>query len=212
MFSESERKRIEEAVEHAERLTSGEIVPFVVEHSDPYDDAAWKGGLLSAFLAVSGLLAVDRLSGWWWSPGLAAVAITVVGGSVVGMLMSYFITPLRRFLAGRAVLDRRVAQRAAEAFVTEGVFRTRERTGILIFVSVFEREVLVVGDSGISANVKQDEWDEIVRAVVTGIRSGKLVDGLVRGIGMSAELLRKHGFVPGASDRNELPNTVRTED
>ena len=80
-----------------------------------------------------------------------------------GMALTHFVPSVKRLLAGRTLLRKRVSQRAAEAFIAEEVFDTRERTGILLFVSLFERHVLVVGDSGINTHVKQEEWDDVVR-------------------------------------------------
>lgn len=209
-FSQSDLERIAEAVQHAESITSGEVVPCIVLRSDPYEESVWKGGLLSALLVLAGLVMLHRFSGWWWSLSLTEFALAAVVGSVFGMIVAQFVPTVGRFLAGKTMLHHRVAQRAAGVFLEEEVFRTRERTGILVFVSLFEHEVVVIGDSGINAKVRQEEWDDIVQAVVVGIQTGKPVDGLVEGIRLCGELLQKHGFAPSASDSNELPDTLRT--
>ncbi len=122
------------------------------------------------------------------------------------------MTLVRRLLAGRATILRRVAARAAEAFVAEEVFNTRERTGILIFLSVMERRVVVLGDAGIHGRIAGTEWDDLIGIVVEGIRSGRPADGLIRAIGESAALLLRHGFTIAPDDRNELGDTLRFGD
>ncbi|RPH37202.1 hypothetical protein EHM92_03310 [bacterium] len=126
--------------------------------------------------------------------------------------MPKMIPPLKRWFAGNLLMERRVAQRAAEAFVSEEVFKTRERTGIMIFLSILEHKVLVLGDSGINAKVKSEEWDDVVKRIVTGIRSGKPAEGLIDGIAQCGVLLQKHGVAIRQDDSDELSDSLRTND
>jgi putative membrane protein len=109
-------------------------------------------------------------------------------------------------------MERRVHQRATEAFLSEEVFNTRDRTGILIFLSLLERKVLVLGDSGINARVQQSDWHDIVQRVVSGIRSGKPAEGLTDAIHQCGLLLQKHGIAIRPDDKDELSDSLRTSD
>jgi putative membrane protein len=102
-----------------------------------------------------------------------------------------------------------VALRAADAFISEEVFKTRDRTGILIFLSLEEHKVLVVGDRGIDAKVDRSEWEDVVARIVRGINIGHPADGLVDAIAQCGVLLEKHGFQRRQDDTNELPNRLR---
>jgi putative membrane protein len=93
----------------------------------------------------------------------------------------------------------------------EEVFNTRQRTGILIFVSFFEREVIVIADKGISKVVDQKDWDGIVRFIIEHIRRGKIVDGIEGAIKRCGELLLEKGFVIAPDDINELGDDLRVE-
>ena len=57
----------------------------------------------------------------------------------------------------------RTAARAA--FVDQGISRTRGRTGILVFVSLFEREVEVVADVGVDPVLLGEDWTRAVAAL-----------------------------------------------
>ncbi|MCK5573198.1 MAG: hypothetical protein KAJ12_10575, partial [Bacteroidetes bacterium] len=85
LFSEQDKERIKKAVDEAERMTAGEIVPYVVGESDPYDEALWRGG---SFLGavVMGLLAfLHEGLGLLPSLGIAHVLLLGFAGFAVGM-------------------------------------------------------------------------------------------------------------------------------
>lgn len=209
LFNDAGTNRISHAVKSAEASISGEIVPYVVDRSDSYEETLWRAGMLFGVLALLGFFVAEKYSGLWISFDVATITIGTLIGMVLGMVLVAAIPALKRVLAGGALMDRRVAQRAAEAFLSEEVFKTRERTGILIFVSMFEHEVLVVGDSGINAKVESVEWNSIVDHIVAGLKSGRAVDGLIEGIHMCAGLLKRKGFTSTGDNPDELQNTLR---
>jgi putative membrane protein len=208
-FSRGEQEAIKAAVAAAERGTSGEIVAYVVEQSDTYEEAEWRGGAFLGSLVVLGTILFHDVASDWPSP---IVAGTLLGGVVafaVGMLLVKVVPPLTRIFTGRGVMERRVSARAAEAFVSEEVFNTRDRTGVLIFVSLLEHIVLVVGDSGITSRVGMDAWSGLVETVLNGIRAGKTAEGLTAAVQQAGEILRRHGVEMRDDDANELRNDVR---
>jgi putative membrane protein len=212
LFSEDDLSQISAAVKEAEARTSGEIVPYVVEQSDSYDEATWKAGFMLGFVTIAALVSVHNFTTVWLPLDFAEMALIslMLGGG--GMLLARFVASVRRLLVGAAVMEKRVSQRAAEAFIAEEVFATRERTGILIFLSLLERRVLVLGDSGINAKVDQSEWDEIVQLIVSSIRKRKPAEGLIAAIKKCGALLQQEGVERRANDKNEIPNYLRTGD
>ncbi len=210
LFSESDLDRISAAVRQAEKKTSGEIVPYFVERSDSYEIALWRGGAFLGSVCALVLAAIHLFSDEWHGFGLIEVLLLVAGASGIGIALVYWVPLLRRLFAGNETLEQRVAQRAAQAFIAEEVFQTRDRTGILLFLSYLEHKVLVVGDSGINAKVKQGEWEGIVGAMVRGINEGRPADGLIQAIEMCGSLLQKHGVKRRRHDTNELANRLRT--
>jgi putative membrane protein len=211
-FAQPDLDRIAAAVEDAERKTSGEIVPYVVDHSDHYEEAEWRCGALLAVFVFAVIIVFHRFTDVWLPLDIAETTLATLVAGVAGMLAVKFIPPVKRFFAGRALMDRCIAQRAAEAFVAEEVFDTRERTGILIFVSILEHRVLVVGDSGINAKVKQNEWHDVVRRILEGIRAGKPAEGFIEGIRQCGVLLERRGVERRSNDRDELPDALRMSD
>ena len=211
-FSDRDLERIREAVAEAEKTTSGEIVPYLVDRSDAYEVSLWRGGVLAATTALAlVLLFLQLYDGWgyaWlhtaWGPSL----VTVVAG-IAGFLLVAALPALRRQLAGEDNISRSVHRRAMRAFVEEDVFNTRDRTGILLFLSLLEHRIEVIGDEGINRAVEPESWSEIVETVRAGIKSGNVVDGLVEAIGKCGRLLERRGVEVRPDDTDELSDTLR---
>jgi putative membrane protein len=206
---------IQAAVRRAEERTAAEIVPVGVAKSARYEVATWRGGTIAALLAfVGGVLLLQFYEGG--SLGRPSAAWIVVGSAltvgVIGALATMFVDPLRRLFVGEALLTESVRRRALQFFVQEEVFETRDRTGILLFVSLFERQIEVVGDTGIHERVRSDDWDEVAARVREGLRTGRLTDGLVEAIEMGGRLLERRGVNVRPNDENELSDAVRTQE
>jgi len=208
-FSGVDLEAISKAVKEAEKKTSGEIVPYFVPESDEYEEATWRAAMLFGAIPLTMFGAMRLFSDAWSPVGILSVVIIFFASSIVGAFLVRFVPLFKRFFTGRELLRHRVSLRASQAFVSEEVFKTRDRTGILIFLSFFERTVLVLGDSGINAKVQQHEWDRIVEIIVRGMKSGKPANGLTDAIRMCGELLQRRGVRRKKSDVDELPDTLR---
>lgn len=210
-FSSEELARIKAAVFEGESKISGEIVPVFVESSGSYTIANYRGGLIAAVSAFLTIIFLDRYVPQYaiYDPLIILIVFLVAG--ILGGFASHFILPLKRMLVDQQQLDSSTRVRAERAFLEQEVFNTKERTGILIFVSFFEREVIVMADKGISKVVEQKEWDALVRLIIDGIRKDKLVEGLEAAIKRSGEILFEKGFLRAEDDINELGDDLRIQ-
>lgn len=96
---------------------------------------------------------------------------------------------------------------ATRVFHRVGMTRTRDRNGVLFFVSIRDRRFAVVGDRGIHEAVPSEFWSGIIARVESGFREGRFADGLVEGIEMAGTALASH-FPPRPGDVNELPDAM----
>jgi len=209
LLTPADRERIEEAARRAETHTSGEIVPYLVAACDDYDDACWKAGALGAMLLALVAGATHQLGGFWAGWSLAWISLPAFVGAAAGYVTARCVAPVRRWLVPSDVLELRVRRRAMTAFVEDEVFATRDRTGILLFVALFERRVVVLGDAGINRAVDPGEWTSIVDTLTRQIRGRRLVDGLVEAIEACGELLVRHRLDIRPDDTDELSNEPR---
>jgi putative membrane protein len=205
--------RIREAVQRAEERTVGEIVPVVVPRSASYEVVAWRGAGVAALLALTAaLLTLQFYDGWGlgWLYTPWGVVLSALTAGWAGALLARYVPPLQRLVAGDDLLDETVHRRALQSFVEEEVFDTRDRTGILLFVSLREHRIEVLGDTGINEHVRPDDWAEVVARIRRGIRKDNFTEGLVEAIEMCGRLLERRGVGIRPDDENELSNTVRT--
>lgn len=133
-------------------------------------------------------------------------------GAAGGMALSTFVPFVKRALVSAEVMDRRARRRAGMAFLEEEIFATRDRTGILIFLSLFEHRVVILGDSGINARVEEADWQGIVDDLAAGIRAGRAAGALVEAIGRCGELLERKGVEIRPDDTDELADDLRLKD
>jgi putative membrane protein len=203
-LSPEEIDRINKSVTEAEGKTAGEIVPMVVRASDDYPHLFFIGGVLGLFLAAALVIVLEEspLPGTW-VPAL-------LGGFVGGYLLFLGFPGVRRMALGRDVAVREVMERALRAFHEHALSRTRRRTGILILISLFERQVQVLADEGINAQVPQETWNELVQIILAGIREGKPGDAICRAIERCGDILAER-FPIEPDDVNELPNQLIIE-
>jgi putative membrane protein len=198
-FKPEELERIKAAVKQAESKISGEIVPVFVEKSGHYTIANYRAGVLGATAVFFLIILFDR-----YVPSLAVydpvlIFVLVMLGGFIGALKANYIPFVKRMMLSQSYMDQSTRKRAESAFLQEEVFNTRLRTGIMIFISFFEHEVIVMADKGISKDVEQKEWDAVVRTIIE------------KAILRCGEILLEKGFVISPDDVNELKDDLRME-
>jgi putative membrane protein len=210
-FSENDLARIKQSVFDAESKISGEIVPVIVSRSGHYTIANYKGSLFAAAFTFLSIVFIDRYVPTYaiYDPLLIFFAVVLVGA--LGALATHYSDMIKRMLIGQQYMDRATYQRAETSFLEEQVFNTRQRTGIMIFISFFEHEVIVMADKGISQVVEQKEWDKLVKNLTDHIRDNKIVEGLEIAIKRCGEILLEKGFHKTGDDENELRDDLRVE-
>jgi putative membrane protein len=205
LVTEAEADAIRAAVAAAERESAAEIVPVLVEATDDYELADWKGAALGAVAAALATAVAQRF-GSGWGIAAAALALPAVAGAVVGWLAARYLAGLRRALVGRDRLDQRVEERARLAFLEHEVFRTRDRTGILILIALFERRVEILADQGIHAVVPPERWQTIADQAAATVHTGSAGEALRRAVEACGAVLVELGPRRRADDLNELPD------
>lgn len=200
-FSESEKQKISSLVKKAELGTSGEIAIMVVDESDSYREAEVLGALLlSAFTALVLTVAIQHVTIWSFIPAVLILWLPAL------YLMRGF-PRLKLVLAGSKRLEEAVRERAVRAFFEKGIYRTREETGILIFISLLEHKVWILGDRGIHQRIDQQLWQVFAGELAAKIKDDRTFEGLCTTIEKLSGILAEH-FPRKADDTNELPDEM----
>lgn len=209
-LSDRDREKIENSVKEAEKHTSGEIVPMVVSRSYHYPMSDVIGGFVLAF-PVS-LILTYFVGGWLWI-GNFNLWLFLCIVTVLFILFHQVIkhtSGLKRLFISDREINEEVEEAAVTSFFREGLYRTRDETGILIFISVFERRVWVLADRGINEKVKQGQWDEIVNMIVEGIKTNSQAEAVSKAVDEMGRILKEH-FPIKSDDTNELKNLIVEE-
>lgn len=211
-FSDVERERIRRAVEQAERGTKGEIVPMIVPASALYREASYRTGLILALLALALLLTIEIYwLPWGWHAGNAGwllLAVVVAYGLGQGLGRVPIVI---RFVTSRERMAHKVTLRAEQAFYKHGLHNTKDRTGILILVSLLERRVQVLADKGLNDRVPAGTWDGLVKGIIDGIRTGQATDAICAAIAKCGVLLTQVSPAGSGDNPNELPDQLIQE-
>jgi len=211
-FTDAERERIRQAVQQAERVTKGEIVPMIVPASALYREAGYRTGLILALLALALLLTIEIYwLPWGWHAGNAGwLLLAVVVSYGLGQWLGR-VPMIVRLVTSRERMAHKVTLRAEQAFYKHGLHNTKGRTGILILVSMLERRVHVLADKGINDHVPAGTWDGLVNGIIDGIRTGQATDAICAAIAKCGTLLAEVSPVDSGENPNELPDTLIQE-
>jgi putative membrane protein len=224
-LSPSDLAAIEAAVRAAEARTTGEIYCVVTEESSHYGETALAWGAGVALLGPAVLLAAgvrvtipDLFSSWSATEVGAAIetavrnaligAIVVQGLLFVATALIASIPPVRRFLTPRGLKRLRVQRRAAEQFVAKNLHLTRERTGVMIYVSLGERMAELIADEGIAGHVDAEVWDKAMAALTEGLKRGQPGAGFAAAVGLCGDVLAEKFPARAGDNPNELPDAV----
>ncbi len=82
---------------------------------------------------------------------------------------------------------------------------TKNRTGVLIFISVAERYGETIADDGIYSKISPTNWDTALDALLGHLKAGHIEDGFVSAIKLSADALSEY-FPISDDHEDELPN------
>ncbi|MCB0414127.1 MAG: hypothetical protein KDD50_07325 [Bdellovibrionales bacterium] len=197
-LSREDTELIEGAVERAEKLTMGEIVPMVVKSSSTTNHVFLSLAffMLSLYLLLFLFFVEER--GAFFQGGVFIAFVLLLFFLEKKLWVQRILTPAR----DRAF---QVEQRAVKEFYQHRVNRTEKSTGILIFVSLFEHQVVVLGDRAISSKIPKAEWDGLVKVLVQGIKKRRMGQGFVEAIQICGGLLEAH-FPKEDTNPNELSN------
>jgi putative membrane protein len=198
-ITEQDRERISTEIRATEARTSGEIVCVLAR-------STCNATALPIFVSAVVALALPWLL-------LAFTAMPVHRILVLQITMFLALTillclPRMRIMLVPRAARRAIAHRAAlEQFAIRGIARKKDRTGVLIFVSLAERYARIIADQGIAARVPQSEWQSAVDALVAHMSGGRIADGFITAIDACGKVLETN-FPRTGTSRDELPDRI----
>jgi putative membrane protein len=202
-LSQADRQRVTEAITKAEKSTRGEIVAVAARQSDDYVHVPLHIATALA-LAVPLIVVVYNHFFVWNAIGVSWIFVLQLLTFIVAALILSLPT-IRFYITPRKLMQKYASRNAAQQFLALNTSSTQGRTGVLIFVSILERYVEIIGDTGIASRVDKGTWQEIVNDMLPLLRQHRTSDAMILAVERCGAELAKH-FPPGKTNPNELPD------
>ncbi len=197
-LTREDHEAVSAAIHEAEKRTCGQIVCVLAHASSDY---AYVPILWASVLALVAPWPLIYLTPWSIERiYLIQLVVFIAAG------LAFSLAPLRFALVPRAVKRARAHRAALEQFVVRRVAHTKNRSGVLIFVSLAERYARIIADDGIAAKVRGSEWQAAIDALTGHMRDGRIAQGLAAAIERCGAVLAAHA--PPDGSPNDLPDRL----
>lgn len=213
ILSDKQRKRLDERVAEAERRAKAQIVTAVIERSDSYVEIPWEAFAAGASIAGLGAFVFSLLYGSFSSHAATLITVSAMlaaGGAMA--LLAVFVPWFARLFLSSHRAETEVLQYAQSLFLTREIFATKERTGVLLLVSLFERRVVLLPDMGLNDRLAGDAAGEIIARMTALLARGDIADAMEEGLErLALALMATASGGPEDDGGNELPDGVIEE-
>ncbi|WP_226702576.1 TPM domain-containing protein [Microbulbifer elongatus] len=197
MLNASERRKLTETIKEVESRTDAEVVTVLAGQSDNY---LYISTLWAAFLAL--LIAPLMQFLPWWIEYQQAFTLQWILFIALAVLFRW--RPLTMKLVPKKVRFWRASNLARRQFLENELHSTKNRLGLLIFVSQAEHYVEILADRGLAEHITNERWQEIVENFIREVKKGKTSEAFVHCVEKCGELLEE--AAPVTTIKNELPN------
>ena len=197
-FTKEQHEAVSAAIREAEQHTCGQIICVLTRSSSAY-----------AHIPILWASALALMMPWplidftpWSVQRIFLIQLMVF--LVAALVFSWM--PLRLLLVPRPTQRARAHRAAIEQFVIRRVAHTKNRCGILIFVSLGEHYARIIADEGIAQKVPNTEWQSAIDALISHMRTGEIAAGFIAAIARCGSVLAAHAPPDGSA--NELPDRL----
>ena len=196
-FQPDAKKKTGLTIKSIEAKTSVEVVVAVRHRVAEYRATDLMFGFACSCTALAAL---------WFSPSTYAVEhmpFEMLGAFVVGAALSAFIRPLRRLMTPKATVARQLEVAARAAFYDLGIAKTHRRTGLLVFVAMYESAVVLVPDAAVDKKALLEL--QTAKTMIEAALAGRDFAAFLKALEMITPPLEK-AMPRKAGDENELPD------
>lgn len=185
-FVVEDQRRLNDAVAKIAQDTGSTLVVLVVPSSSAFEQAHLKGGLLAAFAALCLFLYHPEPFEHTFFP------LEQVGAFALGALLTRAIPSARRLFLRDEEIDTAVQAAARAAFVERAIAtRSSARDAVLVYVSIFERRVVVVPDIGVDLAKLGVAWSDAAKKIERAVAREQDVKAFCDALGGLGSLLAR---------------------
>lgn len=202
-FSLEKKAQVERKIAEVESTTRGEVVVVIANSSSTVGHVPFAifASLLFIFTLVDLPHIQASFSGEIWWP--------LLFWPVVCLLLTRWLSGfpfIQRLFLPLEDRQHQVELRAETEFYRQGLQKTDNSTGVLIFVSLLEHQAVILGDKGISKKLSAETWTHILKDLQSEAKKGQLTEGLLKALEDIRPILKEHFPIETQKNPNELPN------
>ena len=190
-----ESRTIEALVADIESRTGVQVVVALVQKSDNYVELPWKAFALGASVASFAVVLLDFFRPQWATAATALVyAVAILGTAASSALLAVFVQPFARLFLREARGRLEVKLHAQSLFLGRELFKTEQRTAVLVFLSEFERRIEILPDVGLHGRILGSDWQRVIDTMSPWLRRAQPAHAIEAGLHAVEELLAAKGY------------------
>ncbi len=208
-LSDHDRRRLDARVAETEKRTGTQIVLSVIQRSDSYVELPWKAFALGASAAGLILLVLSwRFSAWYQDVPLLFTVVGMLACGALLALLSVMIPNVAKWFLSDYRAEVEVRQYAQSLFLERQLFDTRNRSGILLLVSLFEHRVVILPDKGLEERLQEEDIQNMIAAMIPLLKRKQIAGAFDAGLDYLSEKL---AVSSSEAHDDELPNEIIEE-
>jgi len=206
-ITQDDAQQIISTVKKVEKQTSAEIVPMIVNASFHYPLASVYAAVtlslpvalvLTHYIAPLFYYSRDNM---WIFIALFSLLFLLLKGTIARNIF------LLRLFLNQHEVEAEVKEAAITPFYKNGLYKTAEKNGVLIYISLLEKRVWILADEDAHKKIEQEFWDSCVATIIDGIKKKQFVPVLctvIETIGSKLSILYPYK----SDDVDELKNII----
>lgn len=213
ILSDYDHSRLDKRIAEVEKLTNAQIVLAVIKRSDSYTELPWKAFALGASIAGLLIFIIDLTISYWISHVVMLIAVAaMLSAGAFFAILTVFVSSFSSLFLSAYRAETEVRQYAESLFFNKELFATTRRTGILILVSLFEKQIIILPDKGLSVRLSKDKMKEIISKMTMPLKQNDITGAMEVGLEQLSEALGKSDTgKSGVASKNELSNDIIEE-
>ena len=174
-ITQADAQQIISTVKKVEKKTSAEIVPMIVNASFHYPLASVYAAVtlslpvalvLTHYIAPLFYYSRDNM---WIFIALFSLLFLLLKGTIARNIF------LLRLFLNQHEVEAEVKEAAITAFYKNGLYKTAEKNGVLIYISLLEKRVWILADEDAHKKIEQEFWDSCVATIIDGVKKKQFV-------------------------------------
>ena len=210
-LDETDRNILDKLISEAEEKTNAQIVLATIRRCHNYTEVPWKAFAIGSSLSCLLIFILDLLMFRWITNTamLFSVAAILITGAVFSML-TIFSPRIAGLFISRSTMETETYRYAESLFLSRELFATEGRRGILLLVSEFEKQVVILPDKGAGSCLDEETLKIIISKMIPDLRKNKISIALETGLNEIVKSLCPP--LPEGKAINELSNEIIEEE